>query len=161
MKFFETENNDGWIVESNRYQYVDVTLSIVNDRLSLCDISSNLQIQHTDGFERGEIYHGKKTGRNFIRINGVWRYDSKNFVNSDKIRDHIDHILNTFEPKMSILESYLFNKDYRVSLTIWVQEDLCITSIEIDKPTMNRLLNICNVITFTLGSHDQCEDIER
>jgi hypothetical protein len=155
MKLFETENREAWIVEDDHYQNIEVSLSISSDNLSLQDISLCLQIQHSSGFERGDKYSGKISEREYIRSNGVWRYDSKNFVSSDKIKDHIDHILDIFEAKIHALKKYLSDQDYMVSLTIWVEEDMCITSVEIDKSTMIRLMNICNHIVITLGCREQ------
>jgi len=147
MKFFETERNDEWIVEGDRYDNVEIDFSIRSDDLSLENVSKNLGLSCTRGFERGdEFLSGINNSCRSEELWGVWVYESKHHVFSDKLTDHLDFILSVFEPRKEQLKPYLEDKAYMVRISIDFRESLAVASCEFDKETMLRIMDICNSI---------------
>ena len=160
MKFFETEKNDEWIVEGDRFDDVSVRLSIRGDDLSIESVSKNLDLICTKGFERGDVFFSGRNSRRGEKLWGVWFYESKIHVFSDKLTDHVDFMLSVFEPKKEQLKVYLENEAYTVTFRMDFRESLAIASCEFDKETMLRIMSICNSVyiclktdTLALGEH--------
>ncbi len=152
MKLFETEKNDMWIVEGDRYDDVRVHLAIRSADLSIESISKNLGLSCTRGFERGDEFFSGRTQKRGERLWGVWSYESKHFVSSDKLTDHLDYILSIFEPIKDKLKCYMDDKSYTVALRIDFCESWSIASCEFDKETMGRIMSICDSIYLCLAT---------
>ncbi|MCL2120352.1 MAG: DUF4279 domain-containing protein [Planctomycetaceae bacterium] len=155
MKFFETERNDEWIVEGDRYDNVSVSFAIRSDDLSLESVSKNLGLSCTRGFERGDVFFSGRNHDRCEKLWGAWVYESEHHVFSDKLKDHLDFMLSVFEPKMEQLKPYLGDEAYTVRFDMSFYETLSVASCELDKETMTRILNLCNSIGVCLVTDDR------
>lgn len=155
MKFFETEKADEWIVEGDRYDNVGIKFFIRGDDLSIENVTRNLGMSCTNGYERGDEFVSGRDNRRSKRIFGAWTYESKAHVFSDKLADHLNLILSIFEPKKEQLTHYLEDKAYTVVFSISFREGLSVASCQFDRETMARIMSICNDIYIWLVTDAQ------
>ena len=146
MKIFETDRNDEWTVEGDRYDNVSIDFFIRGDDLSLEIVSKNLGLTCTNGFERGDEFVTKRDNWCGKKMFGVWSYESKHHVFSDKLADHLGFILSVFEPRREQLKPYLEDKAYTVVFSISFCESYAVASCQFDTETMTRIMSICNDI---------------
>ncbi len=150
MKFFETHSNDTCSVIFNRYQDIYVALSIRSEQLVANNISSWLCLTPTYAFDRGDRFLTKTGNAEIVRQYGLWKYESKKFINSDSLDDHIEFILSTFEPKCDLLQRYLADNAYHVCVQFSFEEEIAVVSCELSKIILQRLLSICNNLSISL-----------
>ncbi len=143
--------------ENDNTKFVGASYVIRSDILIPDTITSELDLQPTHAFAKGEKYLGKvydpqtKITTDVWRERpwGVWRIDTNALDLSLKVEDHILYLLSVLEPKRNRINYYLENKEeYTVSFYI-ERESLNPSSIEIMSKTLERMSMLCHYSEFS------------
>jgi hypothetical protein len=128
-----------------------VSLGLRSDTLSLREVSSLLGITQTHGFEKGDINPRSPNDTILTMPSGVWHYNSEYFLQSNRIEDHLNLILNTFCSKTHILQQFLNDPAYYSCLSIWYECGKITVGLGLKKSILLRLMDFCNTITVTVA----------
>jgi hypothetical protein len=105
--------------EEDETRNVFVEYQIRPDVMSPDTITSILGIQPTRSYAKGEEYLGKAYDpgvKKFIRELhkrpfNIWDFSSETVVNSKKVIDHLNYVLDIIEPKYERIQPFLANRE--------------------------------------------------
>ncbi len=119
---------------------VCITYFIGSDSLNHAKLTTELSIEPTEAWSRGDTYLGKAwnpTKQEVYQVHrkrgwGVWRIDTRHIkqpeqpalLQSMDIDDHARHLLKLLYPKKNFLEPYLNDDNYTIRFGIWWQSSL-------------------------------------
>ena len=135
-----------------------VSFGIRFDQLITSEVSRQLNLEMTHGFDTRSEHLNKRTGEKYTLDFGVWQHNSRNFVQSDKIEDHLEYILHIFENRIDRLQPFLDEESCYVALWIHFEGGIGITSFSLSNEILSRIMKICNEINNTLCVGTLCND---
>jgi hypothetical protein len=137
------------------YLRINVSFGVRGDSLIPADLTSQLGIQPSHAFAKGEEYASKAGTRK--RPWGVWQLRSEASVSSSNIENHARFILEQLEPKRSIIMKYLESDEFYVDLRIWCEPEAGIASFGISSSILARLAAMCKEFNFSFIGRGKAE----
>lgn len=129
-----------------------VYFSMRGERLFVRDITEQLGIEPTSGFDPHEPYEGRiKIGGEIRTVErnrpafGTWHYRTEPCVSSLAIEDHALFLLAKFEPLEPILRSFLSGHDIHIRIRLW---HVGSTGFDLSASTVARLARLCHAMSF-------------
>jgi Domain of unknown function (DUF4279) len=140
--------------EEDNTKSIRVTYRIRSDIIVPETITSELGLQPSDSFIKGDKYLGKVRDPNTkvitsigrVRPWGIWKIDSRGLDKSLKVEDHIVYLLEILEPRSNQIRKYLDNKLYVISFHIRRETLDSYSSFEISSNLLERMSRLCNYI---------------
>ncbi len=144
--------------ESDEVKKLYVVFRIRGDDLNTQKVTSDLNIQPTVVYQKGEKFAGKKfdpIGRKVVeethtRYVSVWDVDSESQQSLKRVKEHIEYVLNILEPYTQAIAQYLEQKEkYLLSFYIRWEPNGEHGSYQIPSDLIERMAKLCHFVEFS------------
>ena len=135
--------------EITNIKFLNVSYRIKLDTLLPSAVTSDLSIQPTEFFAKGDRYLGKVRDpqTNIIseiwreRPSGIWRINTRDMNLPHVPADHILYLLSVLEPKKNILVVYL----EKCSISFYIdQKTIYPSTVELSSKILERMSRLCH-----------------
>lgn len=139
--------------------YVDYCIR--SNNLNPTEISTDLEIEPTRSWSKGDRYLGKQRDPVSGEIQqvwrnrpwGIWAINTKSLCNVGRVEEHIHYILNILEPNKGKIQKYLtLEEEYHLCFYIWWVPDGGTGSYEVSSDVLKRMAELCHNTIFGYSS---------